>query len=772
MAKEFIISRTTFKDLTQGQSPLALQGLVNSYVEEVILTTLEQEDVFASLKVFALGSLGMKKLCLYSDIDLLVLGDRQTTESLSKALESKLNYLKIRHIPYDPAQDMDFTLWLKDITIFDHYSLLYARAFKEEDQKFLLQFWNKIQTPHIQKHKDLFLNQILDEKNHRSQRYGQVAGMLQPNIKFGRGGLRDITQALGWLSWWSSENDSSNQTGPSLHSVIKERLLLHYDLLSRLRFAVHLIHDQDYISNDMWPEVLKSFPQFYDVLELQKKVHKTFNAVKVASEYVLHAPEFYKAPLSSSQWGSNLDIPKLLEKLEHTNLNLRDALELRLYFQNPKEKGLSEHERSQIFSGLHQLFLKQLSEHQCTLLFDSLLVPQVLPYWDTIEGRPQSGHYHQYTVDQHLLKTLVAVCQIQNQETNVFRLSPMLDTLKPEDWQMLKWVSLFHDLAKGLPGDHSEVGAEIVMREVHCDLWSERFKQEISEMVRHHLLLSKAAFRYDHNDAENLQQLYSHIKSFKFFKLLTLFTAADIMASNPEAWNEWKADQFYLLSESFQAFVNNGQVSTWLDLEGFQILATLVKRLSEPLLKADVSQLDKDPEGLAIKVLAHEHNIWIRAHDKDDGPGVLVRMLNLFFQAGLSIEQAFICGHEKKKQAYNWFRLPLKTSKSALDIERTLKVLQQQNLKTAELKVLFENIKCLSDADRKWVFLFKGRDQKGLLLRVAQVFAQLDLNILKAQVSTWGESVEDVFVVEQRSDLSLEDVLEGLRRELMNNYWH
>ncbi|MCO5114438.1 MAG: ACT domain-containing protein [Bdellovibrionaceae bacterium] len=760
MAKEFIVKKTQFDHICQGHAPSQWQELLNAHVEQVILCALGQDE-FTPLKIFALGSFGLRKLCPYSDIDLLILGDTERVRRFSEFLEKDLKHLKIRHIPYE--KDIDYSLWLKDVNIFDHYSLLYARAFRKEDEGVLERFWQEVQKPHIQENKEQFLKQVLEEKQRRSQRYGNVDGLLQPNIKYGRGGLRDITQALGWLTWWDQ--------GVVLHTTVRQRLLMHYDLLSRLRFTVHMLHDNDYISADMWPEVLKGFAESYAVLELQKKIHKTFNAVKVAGEYIFFSDEFYNST-EQSEFASGLNFSVLDQKLKEDTLSFRDSLELRLGFQPPHVRTLSEIEKSLLFTRLHEKFLGHVTPRMCGLLFDSFLIPQLLPHWDTIAGRPQSGHYHQYTVDQHLLKTLEAVCQIQSKEINMFGLTSMTDTFKPEDWQMLKWVSLFHDLAKGLPGDHSEVGADIVTNEIHCELWSEKFKQDISDMVRYHLVLSKSAFRYDHNDAENLQQLYSKLKSYKFFKLLTVFTAADIMASNPEAWNEWKSDQFYLLSESFRAFINNGQVSTWLDIEGFQILVTLSKKLGESLLKEDLLSLDKDPQGLNIKVIQHEFNIWIRACDRDEGPGVLVKMLNLFFQAGLSIEQAFICGNEKRQVAYNWFRLPLKTSKSAQEIERTLKTLMKRELTASEIKVSFESIKCLSDVDNKWVFLFKGRDQKGLLLRVTQVFAKMNLNILKAQVSTWGESVEDVFVVEQRQDLSLEEALESLRQELMNNYWH
>lgn len=767
MAKEFIVKAEVLRQLLLAEEPKNPssvsdpQSRLNQYVDDVICAHLDgggdgDDSEFKTLKVFALGSLGLKRLCPYSDIDLMVIGPLPTVQSFAKALGQELHHLKIRHI--DSAAE-GFSAWFKDTRVFDHYSLVFARAYRDEDQKLLDEFLQQPQKDHIRAGKDAFLNQLLEEKSQRSQRYGNVAGMLQPNVKFGRGGLRDITQALGWLRWWGEIKNSK------FHQKLEKELLNYYEKLSQLRFALHTVHPHDYITADLWSELSKSEPEAF-----QKEVQKIFNAVKVINEYVFKAPEFYHASQITSEFESEFDVERFLLKFKSGDLSRRDGLQIRLHLQD-QALVFEDHEQTQILGAIHEKFLHPLSDDQCSFLFDSLIMAKIMPHWETIEGRPQSGHYHQYTVDQHLLKTLVSVCRLQNLQINAFRLEPMVQSLKPEHWQLLKWVSLFHDLAKGLPGDHSELGAEIVLG-MECSQWSEKFKTEISEMVRLHLVLSKSAFRYDHNDAENLQQLYTELKSFRFFKMLTVFTAADIMASNPEAWNEWKADQFFLLSESFRAFVNNGQVSSLVEMHGFQILVTLVNKLGEALLRQDISSLSQSPTKLEFKVLTHEHNIWIRAYAKDSGPGVLVKMLNVFFQAGLSIEQAFICGNELQKVAYNWFRLPLKTSKTTLEIERTLKVLDADVLKVTDVQIRFEDIKCLSDVDSKWVFLFKGLDQKGLLLKVAQVFSQMQLNILKAQVSTWGLSVEDVFVVEQRPDLDIKEVLDFLRREFVDNYWH
>lgn len=761
MAKEFIVAKEKFEELVSGKKAFEYQSAFNDYINDTILETIKDPQ-FKDIKVFALGSFGLFKLCPYSDIDLLAIGSKDKVTQLSKSLSSKLHHLKIRHIDDEGhlSGEVNYDLWIKDINVFDHYSLLFGRAFDSEDQPIMQKFWDEVQRPEVIKNKESFLSTILDEKKSRSQRFGNVAGLLQPNIKYGRGGLRDITQALGGLTWWGGVDKV-------LQSEVKQRLLSAYDILSQLRFAVHLLHENDYISADMWGEVMPYFSDSQDSLSLQKHVHKTFNEIKIANEYVFALEQ--SVLLGQSVFANEVEISKVLKKIKTSDFYFEDILYLRWHLQ---KVGFEFEDKIKVMEVLHEKFLQILTSKNCAQLFDSYIIPALLPHWQTIEGRPQSGHYHQYTVDQHLLKTLSAVCEIQSGDVNMFKLAPFVSGLRETDWQMLKWVSLFHDLAKGLPGDHSEVGARIVNDEISCEGWSEKFKQEIYELVAHHLLLSKAAFRYDHNDAENLQSLYTKLKSYRFFKILTVFTAADILASNPEAWNEWKADQFFLLSESFQAFVNNGQVNALVHIEGFEVLASLAKKLSDALLRADILSLPKGPATLDVKVIEHEHNLWIRAYDQDSGPGVLAKMLNLFFQAGISIEQAFICGSQDKKSAYNWFRLPLKTSKTAVGIQKTLTTLKSVELTDAPLSIRFESIKCLSAIEGKWVFLFKGLDQKGLLLKVTQIFSSLKLNILKAQVSTWGDSVEDVFVVEQNADLSLDEVLEHLKRELIDNYWH
>lgn len=761
MAKELIIEKSVFNKLIKGKSLTKSQDDFNQFIEDTITQTLKNPN-FSDLRVFALGSLGQRRLCPYSDVDILVVGEMAKVKILAAELSKTIKHLKVRQT-VDEFNKAGL-LWKKSFNVFDHYSLSFGRPFLPRDQEYFEELKIK-QQAFLNKHKAKARQQVLDEKEKRSSRYSDVAGLLQPNFKFGKGSLRDITQALGWLNWFAADFD------PALVKKMLVHLKTYYDQISQLRFAVQLLHENDYVSADMWEALGEKVGQHLLVLDLQKNIHKIFNEVKIISDVVFQEAETISNVKKTVFLElEDKDIATVCHKIENTNFTPEEVLSLRWSFQ---AQSLSQATKKQIFKSVNQRFLSPMDESFCAQLFDAYIIPSVIPHWENIEGRPQSGHYHKYTVDHHLLKTLESVCMIQNKAVDLFRLGHFVLEMTEEDFRLLKWGSIFHDLAKGLPGDHSEVGAEVLENEIHFLDWDEKFKNFLVELTRHHLLLSKAAFRYDHNDVENLQSIHEALKSFKFFKVLTLFTAADIMASNPEAWNEWKSEQFFHLSESFQAYINNGQVNSLLDIKGFQILVALANRLGEDNLIEDIESLaEKDFD---FKVFEFNHNFWIRMYDKDSGPGVLVKMLSLFFQAGLSIEQAFICGSDKHKVAYNWFRLSLKTSKTKNEITKTLNTLIKypaDPVKTmAKLRVRLNSIRLLSAIENKWVFLFKGLDQKGLLLRITQVFSDLQLNILKAQVNTWGESVEDVFVIERRPDLSLETVQETLRKELVDNFW-
>ena len=151
---------------------------------------------------------------------------------------------------------------------------------------------------------------------------------------------------------------------------------------------------------------------------------------------------------------------------------------------------------------------------------------RILPEWIPVRARPQRNAFHRFTVDRHLLEATA----------NAAALSGRVD--RPD---LLVVASLFHDLGKGYPGDHSEVGADMAERVTTRMGFAADDVATVSMLVRHHLLLSEVATRRDLEDPVTIERVAAVVGNVGRLRLLTALTEADSVATGPAAWSSWKA---------------------------------------------------------------------------------------------------------------------------------------------------------------------------------------------------------------------------------------
>lgn len=156
------------------------------------------------------------------------------------------------------------------------------------------------------------------------------------------------------------------------------------------------------------------------------------------------------------------------------------------------------------------------------------LISRLLPDWERLRSLPQRDPIHLFTVDRHLMQTAV------NAAASVRRVS------RPD---LLLLAAIFHDIGKGLPGDHSEVGAQLI------GPWLERMgvvesdRAVITTLIRHHLLLADTASRRDPDDPATVALVADAVGDTLVLDLLHALTEADATAAGPAAWSTWKAGQ-------------------------------------------------------------------------------------------------------------------------------------------------------------------------------------------------------------------------------------
>src|SRR5262249_15599915 len=154
----------------------------------------------------------------------------------------------------------------------------------------------------------------------------------------------------------------------------------------------------------------------------------------------------------------------------------------------------------------------------------------------------QFNMYHHYTVDEHLVRCIGVLTEIERGSNEEFVLAnDLVHKIQPENRAVL-YVALFlHDIAKGRIEDHSIAGARVARR--FCKRWGfpAAETETVAWLVEHHLLMSTVAQSRDLSDRKTIEDFAGVVQSLERLKLLTVLTTADIRAVGPGVWNGWKA---------------------------------------------------------------------------------------------------------------------------------------------------------------------------------------------------------------------------------------
>lgn len=532
---------------------------------------LGEESEHQSL--IATGGYGRSELFPHSDIDILIVLNQDFTDKIQDGLSAFSNFLW--DIGLKPGLRTCFTnecvaFALQDQTIFT--SLLEMRLItgnielfeKLSKQIINTQLWSS----------ERFFLAKMSEQEQRYSKFHDTAYNLEPNIKEGPGGLRDI-QVISWVF-------KHHYNAKSLRELIKygflpgaeyDKLITARDILWRLRFALHSLtnrcedrllfdHQREmailfgYTDNENNPDV-EQFMQFFfktvvDIERLNEMLLQLLNERLISSHENL-----IPTPITSNF----SSIAGYLE-VSHDNVFQKNPLALLEIFlllqQSPSLKGIRAGTIRLIRKSLdliddafrhnkqaNRLFIEILRQprgitHQLKRMNRYGVLAAYLPDFANIVARMQYDLFHIYTVDEHTLFVIRNLRRFaldkHSQElpfcNNIFLLTP-----KPD---ILYIAALFHDIAKGRGGDHSTLGEKIAQDFCEQHDLSKQDTKLITWLVRNHLLMSMTAQRKDISDPDVIHTFALQVGSIQYLNYLYLLTVADIRATNPSLWNAWK----------------------------------------------------------------------------------------------------------------------------------------------------------------------------------------------------------------------------------------
>ncbi|MCZ4281272.1 [protein-PII] uridylyltransferase [Kiloniella laminariae] len=532
-----------------------------------------------SLSVAAVGGYGRGELAPQSDVDILFLLPYKKTPRTEQVVEAMLYFLwdlnfKIGHSVRTLKECIRSSQ--ADLTI--NTSILESR-FLCGDLKLFTQLRKTYDRVVRSGRGATFIEEKLAERSERHKKVGGSRYTLEPNIKEGKGGLRDL-QTLFWIAKFIYQVDDVSslvERGVFTRQEVRQFEKAQAFLWS-VRCALHYLTNrpEERLSFDVQRE-LADWMQYTDHAGT-KGVERMMKHYFIVAKAVGGLTRIFCAALEAEhnrRSGFRLPLPFLQRKrtvekfrLEGDRLTFRqedtldkDPLEMLRIFHVAQKHDLDIHPAAlrKITQNLRlikhhlrdneaasRLFLDILAspkdpEKTLRRLNESGVLGRFVPDFGRVEALMQFNMYHHYTVDEH---TLFAVGILHQIEKGLLQKEAPIasEVVHKVLSRKVLYVAVFlHDIAKGRSGDHSIEGAKIALRICPRMGLTAEETETVSWLVRYHLTMSETAFSRDIDDPKTIQDFAEIVQSPERLRLLLILTVADIRAVGPNVWNAWKA---------------------------------------------------------------------------------------------------------------------------------------------------------------------------------------------------------------------------------------
>ncbi|PIS19220.1 MAG: [protein-PII] uridylyltransferase [Zetaproteobacteria bacterium CG12_big_fil_rev_8_21_14_0_65_55_1124] len=539
-------------------------------------------DISDRVDLLAVGGFGRGELCPYSDWDLWFLLGSESDAQVNERIERFIYVLWDMNVKLGHAvRTVDETIEAMGGDGNTATAALEMRLICGSGAGYAV-LRGKVDAFFARRRK-AFVEAKLDEMQQRHHKAGDTAFLMEPDLKEGRGGLRDV-QTVFWLARaWHGSSDIRQLVELGFISETEHMHLMQaQDFLYRCRVGLHVEAGR---GNDRL-----GFMQQMQLAERMGYRNEPYRpGVEVfMKDYFRHAGRIQRVSgLLCLHFQEELHPQWLTRRrdigdgfvLEGQRLGVRDG---KVFEQDPLRLLRIFHVAQEGKRHLSGGALRQVREHggliddafianpeaQQTfldILSDSRNVSSVLkemndtgilgrfiPEFRHAVGLGQFNNYHAYTVDEH---TIRAVAEARNMAHRLHgeRLTLACDIFARLQRPELLYIAILcHDIAKGMPGDHSDLGA-VIAADVCRRLGVSRDAQElVSWLVRHHLLMAITSQRCDLTDPHAIASFAEKVSDMERLRYLLCLSVADIAAVGPGVWNEWKGSllrELYLATE-------------------------------------------------------------------------------------------------------------------------------------------------------------------------------------------------------------------------------
>ncbi len=350
------------------------------------------------------------------------------------------------------------------------------------------------------------------------------------------------------------------------------------------------------------------------------------------------------------------------------------------------------------------------------------LITSLIPDWERVRNRPQRNPLHKFTVDRHLVETAAHAAALTR------------EVARPD---LLLLAALLHDVGKGWPGDHSVTGA-VMARDVGRRMGlPEPDVELVSSAVRHHLLLPMVATRRDLDDPVTVKQVAVLVPSRTLLELLHVLAISDGLATGPAAWNDWKATLVADLVRRVAAALAGQPMPGPAPLRADQLALAAGGGPAATVRGSEVTVVAPDRPGLlwrAAGVLA-SHRLTVRSANATSVAGTAVTVFDVEPEFGEPPDPTLVAGDLRRMLLG---RLDVQDR-----LERRARAVPPRGALIPAPKVTLVD----EASETATVVEVRAHDAPGLLWRVGRALGECGLNVRAARVETLGAEVVDVFYV-------------------------
>ncbi|PPU35991.1 MULTISPECIES: [protein-PII] uridylyltransferase [unclassified Xanthomonas] len=522
----------------------------------------------SGLSLHAVGGYGRGELFPRSDVDVLVLGDTAAQQDQEQALARLFALLwdvglPISHAVRSPAQ---CTAAAVDQTVLT--ALIESRALVA-DGAARAALAAAIAPQQVWPPRDFFQAKR-EELLARHERFGDTADNLEPDIKDGPGGLRDL-QTLGWMALRAFGVKDLDALVGLGHVGLDEAAALRREReeLARLRFGLHIVANRpeerlrfDYQKTLAQRLGFADDPESLGVEKMMQRFYRSAALIRRISDRLLQRfEEQFDGEAVPEPIGGGFSLRRGYLAADAETWPDGDVLQIFALFAqwaaHREVRGLHSLTARALAEVLHELPAYDVADATARERFMALLrgpravetlnrmarlgvLGQWIPAFASVSGRMQFDLFHVYTVDQHTLMVLrnialFAAGRADERFSITHEVWPRLR--KPE---LLLLAGLFHDIAKGRGGDHSELGAVDARAFCLAHRLSEGDTELVTWLVEQHLRMSVTAQKQDISDPEVIHRFATLVGTRERLDYLYLLTCADIAGTSPKLWNAWK----------------------------------------------------------------------------------------------------------------------------------------------------------------------------------------------------------------------------------------